>query len=104
MLSLAGVPYPDILRGVVIRVHFVAALLAPELFTVTVVVVRKPTVRSRTALRRMVRPNLFDRDTTFWCLVFDVLIEPSKCPDMVPFRLWQPLTNVSQILEYDYLN
>ena len=73
MCPFPNVPCPDILRSVVIRVHFVPALLATELFSVTVVVVREPAVRPRTAGRRVVWLDLFHRDTPFRCLVGDIL-------------------------------
>ena len=49
MSSLPGVQQPDVLRGVIIRVHPVPALLALEVFSVAVVVVGEATVRPRTA-------------------------------------------------------
>jgi hypothetical protein len=98
---LPSIPQPDILRCVVIRVHFVPALLALELFTVTVRFVREPTIQPRTALGRVVRRDLFNGDTAFWCFVLDVLVQAPERPDMLPLRLSKPLSNVGQILEHD---
>ena len=98
-----GVSHPDILRCIVVRVDLVAALLALKMFAVAVVVVNEPTIRSGTALGRMVRLNLFDGDATLRSFVLDMLEQPTKRPDMMPLRLWQPLSNIGQILEYDYI-
>ena len=87
VFSLSSVPHANILCGVVIRVHLVPALLALEVVSVAVAVVRKPTVRPRTALGRMIRLNLLHGDVFFWCLVGDVLEQASKRPHVVPFRL-----------------
>lgn len=96
MCLVSGVPQPDILRTIVIRVHLVATLQTTEVFSVAVVLVREPTIRPRTALRRVrvVRVELLHRDTPLRRFVLDVLVEASERPKVVPLRVWKPLSNV----------
>ena len=94
MSLFPGVSHPDILRCVIIRVHFVAALLALELSAVAVAVVRKATVRPRTALGCVVRLDLLYGDSLFRRFVGDVFKQASERPDVVPLRVWKSLTDV----------
>jgi len=102
-LSLPSVPHANILCGVVIRVHFIPTLLALELFALAVAVVRKATVRPRTALGCMVRLDLLHGDPLFRGFVGDVFRQASERPDVVPLRVRKPLSNVAQLLERDYV-
>ncbi len=103
VLSLSSVPHANVLCSVIIRVHFIPAFLALEVFAVAVAVVRKATVRPRTPLGCVVRLNLLHGDPLFRGFVGDVLKQASERPDVVPLRLWKPLSNVAQLLERDYV-
>ena len=77
----------------------VAAILTLEVLTVAVVVVSKPT--GRTPLRGVPWVYLDGFDALLSGFVFDVLVEVTERPQMVPRRLWDVLTDVGQVLEYD---
>ena len=94
VLSPPSVPHASVLRGVVICVHFVSALQTTEVFSVAVVLVCEPVVRSRTALGRVVRLDLLHRDTLLGRSVLDVLEQALERPNVVPFRLRESLTDV----------
>jgi hypothetical protein len=94
MNLLSSVPHTDVLRSIVVRVHFVPALLALEVLSVAVVFVREPTIHSRTALTRIVRLNLLHEDTLLRRFVLNVLEQASKRSNMMPLRMGKPLSNV----------
>jgi hypothetical protein len=102
VLSLPQIPQADVFRAIVVRIDFVPTL-ALELLAVAVVFVGKPTVGVRTPLAGVAGGNQFNRDSPFWCFVFDVLDKTAKCPDMMPVSVWQPLSNIGQILKHDHI-
>ena len=77
----------------------IPALLTLERLPVTVIVVGKPTRRA--TLRRVARVNLHGFDAVFFGFVFDVLVEASERPHVLPRRLADVLPNVGQVLEHD---
>jgi len=87
---LSSVPEPDVLRRVVIRVHFCTRTSGTQSVLLAVVRVRKPTVCPRTTLGRVVRLDLFHGDTLFRGFVRDILKQASERPDVVPFSLRKP--------------
>jgi len=50
----------------------------------------------------MGRLDLLHGDSLFRGFVGDVVKQASERPDVVPLRLWKPLSNVAQVLERDY--
>jgi hypothetical protein len=80
-------------------VVLIPTLLTLERLLVMVIAVGKYTCRA--TLRRAARVNLHGFDAVFFGLVFDVLVEASERPDVLPRHLRNVLPNVGQILEYD---
>jgi len=89
----------DVLGSVVVRVVLIPTLLTLERLPITVIIVSKPT--RRTPLGCISRVNLYDFDAVFFGLVFDVLVEATERPDVVPRRFGNILSNVGQLLEHD---
>ena len=103
VVSLPHISEPDVFRAVVVRVDLVPAFQTLELLTVAVVFVGEATVGVRTPLARVVRLDLLNHDTAVWSFVLDVLDETTERPDVMPVCVWQSLSNVCQVLEYDYI-
>lgn len=99
MVPFAGVPKPDVLRRVVVRVQCIPTRTAPKLGAVAVVFVRESTLRTPSA--GVIRFDSFDRDTTFRCFVLDVLEQPPEGPDVVPVRERRAFADVVEFFEHD---
>jgi len=69
----------------------IATLLALERLPVAVMIAGKPTRRA--TFRRVAWVNLHGFDTVFFGFVFAALVEPSECPDVLPRRLRDVLSN-----------
>ncbi len=51
----------------------------------------------------MGRLDLLYGDPLFRGFVGDVFKQASERPDVVPLRVWKPLSNIAQLLERDYV-
>ena len=86
---------PDIPSGVVIAVQLFTALLTLKLLTITVVLVREPTLPVTTSLTRVSRRNVVHLNTVFFGLVIDVPLEFPKRPLLELTRVRDTPTNMS---------
>jgi hypothetical protein len=84
----------DVLCRVIVGVILVAAIQTLEVLSVAVVIVGKST--GRTPLRGVPQVHLDSFDTLLSGFVFDVLVEATERPQMVPRRLWHVRTNVGR--------
>lgn len=71
---------PNVPGGVVIAVQLFSTLQTLKLITVTVVLVREPTLAVTTPLTRVCRIHVVHVDSVFFGFVFDVSVEFSKRP------------------------
>jgi len=93
-VCLSSVPEPDVLRRVVIRVHFVPALLALKVFSLAVVRVRKPTV-CREQRWDVWFGSTCSTETPCSGALYETYSNRRPERDVVPFSLRKPLSNVS---------
>ena len=90
---------PDIPSGVIVGVEFLPTLQALELVTITVVLVREPTLRVTAPLRRVGRCNIVHLDAVFFSFVFDVALEFTERPLLELRGVRDAFADVFQVLD-----
>jgi len=90
---------PDVSSGVVIAMQLLSTLQTLKLVTITVVLMREPTLTVATPLAGVRRSHVIHLNTVFFSFVFDVALKFTECPLLELAGVRDTLSDMFQVLE-----